>query len=385
MKVPLSLALGLLFTGSAGAQDEGALRISVSNALDTARSGEIIELKGALLGRFKGDDLQKLRVVDSKTSAELLGQAVDSDGDLVFDQLVFQADFGPRETRTFAIRLGERRAPTLEDFRVYGRFVRERFDDFAWENDKVAFRLYGEALETWQKEPLTSSAVDVWEKKTRRLAQGEWYMVDDYHKDHGEGGDFYPAGASRGCGGTGLWKDGQLYVSKNFRASRVFANGPLRLIFEVDYPVWEVPGVKEAKRVTLDAGQNLARFESRYTLDAAGGPVAWAVGIRKAEGASVRIERERGFARSWEHLTRYGENGWLGCAVVMDPAQIVDLAEDKTNHLVVARTPPGMPAAHYAGSGWDRSGDFKDVAAWDAYVEDFARRLRSPLKIEVAR
>jgi hypothetical protein len=36
-----------------------------------------------------------------------------------------------------------------KDFRVYGRFNRERFDDFAWENDKVAFRMYGEALETW--------------------------------------------------------------------------------------------------------------------------------------------------------------------------------------------------------------------------------------------
>ncbi len=384
MKVRLSLALALLGAWSTGAQD-AALRIGVSNALDTARKGEIVELEGGALGRFKGDELQKLHVFDLETSADLLAQAVDSDGDLASDRLVFAADFDPRQTRSFVIRLGERRAPTLKDFRVHGRFVRERFDDFAWENDKVAFRIYGEALETWQKEPLTSSAVDVWQKKTRRLAQAEWYMVDDYHKDHGEGGDFYPAGASRGCGGTGLWKDGQLAVSKNFRASRVFANGPLRLVFEVDYPVWQSPGVKETKRVTLDAGQNLARFESRYTVDGSSGPVAWAAGIRKAEGASLRIDRERGFARTWEHLTRYGENGWLGCAVVMDPAQITETAEDKTSHLLVARTPAGTPATHYAGSGWDRSGDFKDVAAWDAYVEDFARRLRSPLKIEVAR
>jgi len=385
MKLRLSLTLGALVAWGAGAQDDGAFRIAVSNPLDSARSGEIVELAGAALGRFKGDDLQKLHVVDAKTSAELLAQAVDSDGDLVFDRLVFQADFAPRETRSFAIRLGARVAPTLKDFRVHGRFVRERFDDFAWENDRLAFRLYGEALETWQKEPLTSSAVDVWQKKTRRLAQGEWYLVDDYHKDHGEGGDFYPAGASRGCGGTGLWKDGQLALSKNFRASRVLANGPLRLVFEVDYPVWDRPGVKETKRVTLDAGQNLARFESRYTLDGASGPITWAVGIRKGEQESFRIERARGFARTWEHLTRYGENGWLGCAVVTDPAQITDVAEDKTNHLVVVTTPAGSVATHYAGSGWDRSGDFKDLAAWDAYVEDFARRLRSPLKIEAAR
>ena len=28
----------------------------------------------------------------------------------------------------------------------------------------------------------------------------DWYLVDDYHRDHGEGGDFYPAGKTRGCG-----------------------------------------------------------------------------------------------------------------------------------------------------------------------------------------
>ena len=88
----------------------------------------------------------------------------------------------------------EPRKPRLEDYRVYGRFVRERHDDFAWENDRVAFRIYGEALETFEKEPLTSSAVDAWSKRTRRLVLNDWYLVDDYHRDHGEGGDFYPAG-----------------------------------------------------------------------------------------------------------------------------------------------------------------------------------------------
>ena len=98
--------------------------------------------------------------------------------------------------REFALSPAEPSKPRREDYRVYARFVRERHDDFAWENDRVAFRLYGPALETFEKEPLTSSAVDAWSKRTSRLVLNDWYLVDDYHRDHGEGGDFYPAGKS---------------------------------------------------------------------------------------------------------------------------------------------------------------------------------------------
>ena len=39
-------------------------------------------------------------------------------------------------------------------------------------------------------------------------------MVDDYHRDTGEGADFYSAGKSRGCGGSGLWRDGKLVLGE---------------------------------------------------------------------------------------------------------------------------------------------------------------------------
>ena len=81
----------------------------------------------------------------------------------------------------------------------------------------------------------------------------------------------------------------------------------------------------------------------------------------------------------------YGEDGWLGCGVVVDPAAVVDAKEEGGNQLVVARTPKGQPATWYAGSGWDRSGDFPDVAAWDRHLDAFTARLRSPLKVEVLR
>ena len=180
--------------------------------------------------------------------------------------------------------------------------------------------------------------------------------------------------------------NGALAVSKNFRASRVLAPGPIRLVFELDYPEWETPGlgVKETKRVTLDAGSQLNKLESFYRTTG-GAPTTWAVGIRKAAGVVPRVDRERGVVRTWEHLTNYGDNGWLGCGVVVDPATIVETREDGGNQLVVARASAGAPATWYAGSGWDGSGRFPDVASWDRHLDAFAARLRSPLKVEVVR
>ncbi len=90
-----------------------------------------------------------MRVTEAEPARELLAQAVDDDGDGTSDRIVFQTSFDPRATKTFVLTMGSKRALRKEDFRVYGRFVRERFDDFAWENDRVAHRVYGPALETW--------------------------------------------------------------------------------------------------------------------------------------------------------------------------------------------------------------------------------------------
>jgi hypothetical protein len=376
------VTLALLPAALASGQD-APVRLHVRNPLDAVRPSETVEVAAAALaGRVEAKDLSRLAVTDARTGREVLAQAVDENGDDAFDRLVFQADFGPGEAREFVLSRAEPRKARREDYRVYARFVRERQDDFAWENDKVAFRIYGQALETFAKEPLTSSTVDAWSKRTRRLALNDWYLVDDYHRDHGEGGDFYSAGRSRGCGGSGLVVDGALAVSRNFRSSRVLASGPLRVVFEVSYPEWEKAGLKaaEVKRVMLDAGSHFNKFESFYTTD---GDVTWAAGIRMAKGVVPRIDRERGLVRTWEHLTSYGDNGWLGCGLLVDPAAIVEVREEAGNQLVVARAPKGQSATWYAGSGWDRSGDFPDVAAWDRHLDAFVARLRTPLAVEV--
>jgi hypothetical protein len=167
-------------------------------------------------------------------------------------------------------------------------------------------------------EPLTRRGVDFWVTRPRALAATAGYRVDDYHAHHGEGGDFYSVGPSRGCGGSGIWKGGRLFVSRNFRESRVFANGPIRLVFELRYEPWDAGGVRvtERKRITLDAGSHFNRIESIYSVDGAD-EVTWATGIKKAKGAEVRSSARKGPCARREALKE--PNGNLGCAVVVDP------------------------------------------------------------------
>ncbi len=371
----------LLATVAAGAERSAV--VTVKNPLDLSRPSETIVLQVAGLQKLLPvDDVRKVHVRDAASGMDLLIQAVDVNDDGKFEEFLFQADLAPLETRRFVLTIGERQVPRREDFKAYGRFVQERRDDFAWENDRIAHRMYGAALETWAQEPLTSSAVDVWTKSVRKLVINDWYMVDDYHQDHGEGADLYSAGSTRGCGGNGIWAGGKLYSSANFHGSRLLANGPIRVMFELSYPAWDVNGVRisEVKRITLDAGQNLDRFESRYTLEGNPTDVQYAIGIRKAPNSTKVANRDAGTLRTWEPL----KGGELGCGIVINPASLVDFTEDKSNYLVLANFPAKSAVVYYAGFGWNKSGDFRNVDDWDRYLAEQVRRLGSPVQITLA-
>lgn len=364
---------------------DNSLKLRAKNELDMARPAETVVVAAQEILKFiKVSDWKTVHVTDSGSRQELITQAIDMDGDGAVDLFLFQSDFKGKEEKSFDLKTGSPKVPTRGQWKAYGRFVRERYDDFAWENDRIAHRMYGVALETWQAEPLTSSAVDVWCKRVRRLVINDWYMVDNYHTDTGEGADLYSAGKSRGCGGSGIWENGKLYVSRNFTDTRVIANGPIRVVFELTYPAWDVNGrpVSEIKRITLDAGQNLDRFESFYKT-ALQGEIAYAAGIKKSDGSTIQSNRKEGWIRTWEPLAK-GKSGYLGCGIIVDPGALADITEADGNYLVVAKAPAGRPASYYAGFGWDQSGDFADVSEWEAYLQKYAMRVRSPLNITLS-
>lgn len=358
--------------------------VTVRNPTNFPRSNETIALDGSRLRSLLSvTDIRRVHVRDLESGQDQLTQAVDSKGDSTYEELIFQTDIGPNATKKFALSVGERRIPTAQEFKAYGRFVREREDDFAWENNRIADRMYGKALETSLIDPLTSSAVDVWVKSVPQLVINEWYMVNDYHHDHGQGGDFYNAGTTRGCGGNGIWRNGQLYGSTDFIHTRVLANGPIRVIFELIYPAWDAGGVPvdEIKRVTLDAGQNFNRFESHYAIESRTARLTDGIGIRKGMNPSISESRETAVMRSWETLP--DDHGQLGCAVIANPDNFVDFKQDSKNFLMIEKVPENRVAVYYAGFGWSKGG-FPTVEAWDEYVNHYAAALRSPLEVTLS-
>src|SRR5205085_2238043 len=78
--------------------------------------------------------------------------------------------------------------------------------------------------------------------------------------------DLYSAGSSRGNGATGIWAADTLHVSKNFIDSRTLASGPIRVMFELDYPPYDVNGtqVTETRRIALDAGSQLDHYQVTF-------------------------------------------------------------------------------------------------------------------------
>ena len=82
--------------------------------------------------------------------------------------------------------------------KVMARVVPERADDFVFENDLIAGRFYGKALEG---NP-TSPGLDIWVKLPGNLVADEWYahaLTEEnyYHKDHG-GKDCYKVAVTLG-------------------------------------------------------------------------------------------------------------------------------------------------------------------------------------------
>lgn len=364
-----------------------SLTVTAVNKLALARASQTIEVTAAQLAPLGETNLNKIHVKDA-AGKELLVQAVDTDFDEYHrpDVIIFQSDFAPNETKTFTVTDGKVQAFTPADYKTYGRFVRERFDDFAWENDLIAHRTYGKALETWKGEPLTSSSIDIWSKLTPKLIINEWYMMGDafYHGIKDNGGDDYSAGVTRGDGGNGLWAADKLWVSKNFVMSRRLANGPIRVMFELDYDPFDVNGrqVAETMRVTLDAGSQMDHYQVTFKPVTPDGPLTGVVGLKKVRREQLDFNAARGTLTAWEPME--GNHGMQGLAAIGDPKKLVKQAEDSRNDLLLVNAGPDNRLDYWAGFAWDQAGKITTPDDWKKYVDDFAQGVQSPIQVTVS-
>jgi pectinesterase len=361
------------------------LTVRVENKLAIARENETVALPWALVAReLRSASGANVRVRESVSGREVTTQALDANMDGQLDSLLFQTTLQPNDIKIYLV---EAIAPTARPVAgVHVKFVPER-EDVAWESDRIAFRTYGKKL--WELENLHTNGIDVWPKRTRALVLDAWYAKghDGYHVDVGEGADFYQVGATLGTGGTGIWKNETLYRGDNFLAHKIIADGPIRLIYELEYGAVDAGGSKvvERKRVSMDAGNYFFRQQSTFSAPNTG-ELQIAIGLVKRPNMIGSLSKERG----WGWLTGWGPieprtkgHGDLGTAALMDKAQLLDIREVGNHYLVIGKVQPGQSLTSYVGAGWTSSRDFESAEDWWRAVDNFAQRLSAPLSVTV--
>jgi len=365
--------------------------LEVTNTLDVARPEAIIEVPLAEVIEEAGvQDPAKILAADVDSGAPLATQLVAKQAGGRLDTLLVLVNIAARQT----VRVEFREVPSLAEIPsqsrplVFGRLVPERKDDFAWENDKVAYRVYGPALEATGE---ISSGIDVWSKRVPELIVNDWYKRDaegartknpalSYHKDDGTGLDSYDVGHSRGCGGTAVWSSGKLFVSKNFTSAKILAGGPIRFSFELTYAPWAASGttVSERKIITLDAGSHLNEIQSTFSFEG-GKSLEVALGLATHAGAEVSSLVPGEILSVWEPLTD-SSAGSDGTALVMSGNQVAAVTTAEGNALLILAANSGKPLTYFAGAAWSKS-DMPTRQAWNDYLRAFRLAKEHPLEV----
>lgn len=307
--------------------------------------------------------------------------------------VVFMVELGPGDSALYSVSAGtpEAKADTL----ACGGFYPERYDDFAWENDRAAYRAYGPALQARGEH---SYGYDVWTKSVEHPVVERRYRMHlsspvSYHEDHGDGMDVYSVGPTLGGGTAALLDaDGSMVYPRSFASYEILDNGPLRFAVRLTYNPVAFRGdtLIEERVITLDAGADLNRTEVRYHGLSSQAPLAAGIVVH---GQAADAWAINGAART----ATYGDptdnpaagNGTIWLGMVAPQADSLALrplpapAGEAVAHILALGTvAPGEAFTYSWGSGWSK-GFVPDSAAWSLRVDEAAKAIEAPLLITV--
>ncbi|MEC3881520.1 DUF4861 family protein [Parapedobacter sp. 10938] len=353
---------------------EPSKSIVVTNPLNMERHELVAVPYGEFVAAFGPDSIFK--VVDVTNGTEIPYQ-LETEGASAPQNVLLYVSVPASGDVTLAV---EKSAPEPVAAKTFARYVPERYDDFAWENDVVAFRMYGKALEG---RPDDAHGIDLWSKRTTDLVVDKWYANGDYHTDHGEGMDYYSVGMTLGAGDLAPYVGDEVVYSKHYRGHEVLDNGPLRTTFQLDYDPWQVgeETVSVTKRYTLDVGSQLNRVEVTFTIDG-DGTLPVAIGVsRRAEEGTLLNEPDSGLFGYWEPTD--DKHGTTGVGVVLADGQFEQFIEQPKQYLSVLTVRDGEPIVYYNGGAWDRAGKFMSASDWFGYLQATKNKEASPLQVEI--
>src|SRR5713226_3077591 len=351
------------------------LKLSVTNPADELRAHENIVINIADLKRiapdFRAGDVI-VTTSDSSTleedartiqTTELPSHADDLDGDNKFDELSFQIELKPKQTRIVTIAYGEtatmQRLRSDYPKRTAAKFTM-KFDGLAWESEMNAWRIYFDKR----------NAIDLFGKRRPGLYL-EMFGAPEYvyHWESPLGRDIYRIGDAIGIGAVAALVDGKVVkvydVAK--RKREINRDGTVRVIVELTYKGWKVGGreVNLISRMTQWAGKH--GFEHRITAEGANG-LTLVTGVVRHPGLQEKTlaptATEPALARLWwgpqveeegppataiHNLP--GQN--LGLAIIATGPESKVPADDALNLLVQPQLTNGQ-ASWYVLAVWDQ-------------------------------
>ena len=380
------------------------VKVTIENAANEYRE-QIVELPAdTIFKRLKIEGGRQFIVYD--VAGLEVPYQLSADG-----KVLIEAGVGPKGKQTFTIRRG---TPKTYKTVCWGRLYPERKDDFAWENDRGAYRVYGPAL---QKTGEKSYGTDVWSKNTPELVLDQRYWIEDvvmmpaveklrkenrqrgdslyrlnsYHHDHGRGSDLYRVGATLGCGTPALLVDDKLVYPYCFQDYQVLESGPLRFSVQLDYPTVQVNGdsLTEHRIITLDKGSNFNKMTVWY--DGFTMPVEFATGVAIHQEDRNSVVLARDFVHYADPTDNVPVNNCQLFVATLFPNGITETRVKEFGKVVdgcvghalgILDNYGGMPYTYYFGSAWSKA-DVRTQVEWQQRIDWTMRNLRQPLSVEV--
>lgn len=391
--------------------DSRTVTVTVTNPLAMERSNEMVEVSmETVTDRLGLADTAQIVVLNA--DGQQVPYQITYDG-----KVIFPAAIAAGGTATYTIQTG---TPEAFDVKACGRCYPERMDDMAWENDLVAFRAYGPALQAkgergfgydlftkynttepmleamYAKELDKETLAKIAElKKTDPKAAAELSCERSYHIDHGYGMDCYAVGPTLGAGVAALMVNDTIIYPWCYKNQEILDNGPLRFTVKLEFTPLTVKGdstVVETRLITLDAGSHLNKTVVSYSNLKETLPIVAGIVLHEPDGAVV-ADAANGYI-TYVDPTTGPDNGkiFMGAAVpaVVKDAKTVLFSEKEKKErnnadghvLAVSDYEPGSEYVYYWGFAWDKA-DIKTADAWNRYMADFAQKVRNPLTVKV--
>ena len=391
--------------------DSRTVTVTVTNPLAMERSNEMVEVSmETVTDRLGLADTAQIVVLNA--DGQQVPYQITYDG-----KVIFPAAIAAGSTATYTIQTG---TPEAFDVKACGRCYPERMDDMAWENDLVAFRAYGPALQAkgergfgydlftkynttepileamYAKELDKETLAKIAElKKTDPKAAAELSRERSYHIDHGYGMDCYAVGPTLGAGVAALMVNDTIIYPWCYKNQEILDNGPLRFTVKLEFTPLTVKGdstVVETRLITLDAGSHLNKTAVSYSNLKETLPIVAGIVLHEPDGAVV-ADAANGYI-TYVDPTTGPDNGkiFMGAAVpavVKDAKTVLFSEKEKKGRnnadghvLAVSDYEPGSEYVYYWGFAWDKA-DIKTADAWNRYMADFAKKVRNPLTVKV--